>query len=125
MMFFSRRLFISLVALAALLPGLAGAQELRVQRTPFAAFLDFKALAKAPETPLPIWLRSFQRIRASFADRTVAKTTFRVRIDQLDDQERDFLLRIFFDDWREDAIIVTGRDEAGVEKFVRGPFGAG
>ena len=124
-MLLSRRLFASLVALTAVLTGFSGAQELRVQSTPFAAYLDFKALAKAPETPLPIWLRSFQRVRASFADRTAAKTTFRLQLDQLDNSDRDLLLRIFFDDWREDAITVSGRTEAGEEKFARGPFGAG
>lgn len=103
----------------------ARAQELRIQRTPFAAFLDFKTLAKAPETPLPIWLRSFQREFATSPDGTAAATTFRLRIDQLDDHARDLLLRIFFDDSREDAITVTGWTDAGVEKFARGPFGAG
>ena len=98
---------------------------MRVQSTPVRRVLDFKALAKAPETPLPIWLRSFQRVRASFADRTAAKTTFRLQLDQLDNSDRDLLLRIFFDDWREDAITVSGRTEAGEEKFARGPFGAG
>lgn len=126
-MMLSLRRFCFWIAVGALasLATFAPAQEMRVQSTPFAAWLDFKALVKTPGAPLPLWVRSFQREITAGVDGTALKTTFRLRLDQLDDSERDLLIRLVFDDWHPDAITVTGWSAGGVALFTRGPFGAG
>lgn len=124
---FFKNLLRRLVVLAALLPLVAGAQELRNQPTPFSVWLDFKVLASPhpPKVSLPIWLESLQSDSVEGPDGKVAKTTFRLRFRQLGALNRDLLLRIFFDDVKGRSPVITGWNDTDTLVFEHGPFGAG
>jgi hypothetical protein len=119
------RILAIICVFSALLPALCHGQDLRVQSTPFSAYLDFQVLSKSPGGPLPKWIRSFQREVSTRADGSAIKTFYRLRIDQLTETDHDMLVRIFYHDSREDAFMVTGWTDLGAEKFARGPFGIG
>lgn len=116
-----------LLMLAALVPVLASAQEMRHQPTPFSVWLDFKALAspKPPKVSLPIWLESLQSDAVEGPGGQIARTTFRLRFRPLGELNRDLLLRVLFDDVKGRSPVVTGWTETGTKVFEHGPFGAG
>jgi hypothetical protein len=120
-------LLCQLLALAAWLPTVSSAQELRRQPTPFSVWLDFRALASAhpPKVSLPIWLESLQSDATEGFGGAIVKMTYRLRFRPLGELNRDLLLRIFFDDVKGRSPTITGWSETGNRMFEHGPFGAG
>ncbi len=123
---FLKKLLRRLIVLAALLPVLVNAQELRKHPTPFSVWLDFKALSSPhpPKVSLPIWLESLQSDSVEGPDGKIAKTTYRLHFRQLGALNRDLLLRIFFDDVKGRSPVVTGWTDTDTLVFEHGPFGA-
>lgn len=117
----------SLVALL-LLPSVAFSQQLRVQRTPYTAWLDFNALAATEpvQLSLPAWFESLQSDPVLGPDGKVAQTTFRLRFRGIPTgSNRELLFRFFYEDVREDGWSVSGWSETGELRFSRGPYGLG
>ena len=116
-----------LAVLALLLPGVAAAQEMREQATPFSVWLDLHALASRnpPRVSLPIWLNSVTRSLLPEAPGQPAKTTFRLRFRKLGDLNPEILVRVFFEDEKGASPTVSGWSETGAARFLHGPFGIG
>lgn len=121
------RALASVVLMLIVIPRLGGAQEPRVQPTPFSVWLDLEALAEPnpPRLSLPIWLGTVTRHVipevVGNATRIVFRLPFR-RFGNLNDQ---VLLRVFFDDVKGLAPSVTAKTANGLTLFLHGPFGAG
>ncbi|MEA3210435.1 MAG: hypothetical protein QOE70_3492 [Chthoniobacter sp.] len=124
---FAKSLSRWLLALAALLPASAGAQELRVHPTPFSVWLDFQVLATPdpPKVAMPVWLESLQSDSVEGAAGEVVKTTFRLRFRPVGGLNRELLLRLIFDDVKGALPMVTGWSETGGRIFEHGPLGNG
>lgn len=84
----------------------AGAQELKLQPTPFTAFLDFHALAesRAEARSFPIWLESFEIEAPKSESGTVEKTIFRLRFRPFAGLLDEMLLRVFFEDTQKPVV---------------------
>lgn len=109
------------------MPYLLNAQDVKVQATPFSVWLDLEALARPnpPKLSLPIWLGSVTRNVVSDVFGKAAKTVFRLPFRRFGDLNGQILIRVFFDDIKGFAPIVTGTSGDGVQRFLHGPFGAG
>ncbi|MEA3189022.1 MAG: hypothetical protein QOD99_2852 [Chthoniobacter sp.] len=91
----------------------ARAQELRLQPTPFTAYLDFHALAetKSGGRSFPIWLESFEINTEKSNDGDIEKTTFRLRFRRFSGLLDEMMLRVFFEDTQQP--VVTAWSELG------------
>lgn len=116
-----------LLLLGALLPRESvAAESTREEPTPYSAWLDFNRLAADhwPRTGLPPWLESIGRETTTVDGRVVA-TTFRLRLLEMRDLNKEMQLRLFFDDQEGAAPKVSGWSETGTLRFEAGPFGTG
>lgn len=107
--------FCILSALCALSLGApVSAQELRVQPTPFTAWLDLKALSQpgAPRPPLPIWLESVE-IEEPEAGDVAPQTTYRIRFRKLTGINDEMMVRCFFADKEGSRPVITAWTEIG------------
>lgn len=124
---FLPRLLRCLTAAACVLPWVVSAQDLKIQATPFSAWIDLEALAapNPPKLSLPIWLGTITRNVVPDVFGKPARTVFRLPFRRFGDLNDHVLLRVFFDDVKGLAPTVTGTSLAGVQRFLHGPFGAG
>ncbi len=73
---------------------------MKLQPTPFTAWLDFSALAKSPadQHSFPIWLESFSIVAPNPTAGVPGKTTYRLRFRKFAGLNDELLLRVFFAD---------------------------
>jgi hypothetical protein len=114
-----RALWLALLFAAS---GLAVAQELKEQPTPFSAWLDFQSLKRNRllKKGLPIWLESVER-KPAVRDHAVVRIRFR-RMGALTDELQ---LRLFFFDKAGASPVITGWTETGSTPFSSPPLGEG
>ncbi len=119
------RLQLGNVGLRAQLPPALTAPELRVEATPFTAWIDFARLAANRWIPgdLPDWLEPIAAETRNVEG--VVTTTFRLRFVAIGDSGREIQFRLFFDDQKDRAPTVTAWSGAGVQRFEYGPLGEG
>jgi hypothetical protein len=101
----------------------ASAQELRLQPTPFSAWLDLQSARtfSAKQAPLPIWLESVQRSTTQ----SPQKTTLRFRFRRLGQLSNEIEFRVFFDDQPGQQPTLSGWTETGRELYRSQPLGLG
>jgi hypothetical protein len=123
------RHFLPTLALLAIgvWPGVACAQELEVQATPFSVWLDFEALAKpnAAKVALPIWMESIIADTTPSKGAEPEKTTFRIRLRRFGHLNGELQLRIFFFDKPGAAPVVAGWTETGSQPYMSPVLGTG
>lgn len=105
----------------------ASAQELRVQPTPFSAWLDLQSnrTFSAKQAALPIWLESIQRSATPATPKSPQKTTLRFRLRRLGQLSKEIEFRVFFDDQPGQQPTLTGWTETGMELYRSNPLGSG
>ncbi len=105
----------------------ASAQELRVQPTPFSAWLDLQSSRtfSTKQAALPIWLESVQRSTMGATDQSPQKTTLRFRLRRLGQLSKEIEFRVFFDDQPGLQPTLTGWTETGMELYRSQPLGSG
>lgn len=103
------------------------AQDLKVQPTPFTAWIDFKVFNSpyATRPPLPIWLGGVETTNTRSTDGAITATTFRLRFRQFGAINNELLLRLFFDDQPERNPTVSAWNEIGDALFQTKPLGQG
>lgn len=109
------------------LPFTLRAQEIKLQPTPFTAYLDFKSLATPGNRPpsFPIWLESVKADVKKKPDGTVTKTIYRFRFRKFPGINDTLMLRVFFDDEKDAQPLVSAWSEIGERVFVAKPLGQG
>lgn len=122
------------VAVAVLMLGLgvcawtdrATAGDAREERTPYSAWLDFNRLAadRWQRTGLPSWLESIGQ-EAAVVDGRVVATTFRIRMQEVRNLDKEVQIRLFFDDREGASPKISGWSETGDLRFEAGPLGTG
>lgn len=102
------------------------AQEVRVQTTPFTAWLDFAALNQPdPKRPSwPIWLESVEIIPAN-PDEAAPKTVIRIRLRSFAGLSDELMVRLFFTDETETAPVISAWAELGNNVLPRRKLGSG
>jgi hypothetical protein len=107
-------------------PGESSGPAMRLEATPFTAWLDFQRLAANRWIPgdLPDWLDPVVAATVTAPD-GVTTTTYRLRLLGLDGPGRELQLRLFFDDQVGLAPTIAARAEDGTVRFECGPFGEG
>lgn len=98
------------------------AQELKTQPTPFSVWLDFKKDTAAQS--YPIWLQSVEKAAAKSPDGT-ANAIFRIRFRRIEGINEQISLRLFFDDLKNSAPVVTAWSELGMRMFGSEALGSG
>jgi hypothetical protein len=105
----------------------ADGQELRLQATPFTAWLDLEAFSdgRSPRMALPIWLDSVQKQSTPEGAGRQQSTTFRLRLRRLDALNSAIQLRLYFHDRSGMDLNVSGWSETGVRLYHSGSLGSG
>jgi hypothetical protein len=121
---FSRTLAIA--ALGIMAHTSVDAQELKLQPTPFTAWIDFDALAKpgAPRPSFPIWLESVEIVQPE-PDSSSSGSTMRIRLRRFPGLSDEMLLRVFFDDLPAHGPTVSAWTELGSNVFAPRTLGSG
>jgi hypothetical protein len=121
---FRRLLTIAALGMVALMT--VEAQELKLQPTPFTAWIDFDALAKphAVRPSFPIWLESVEIVQPK-TDTPSAGTTLRIRLRRFPGLSDEMLLRLFFDDLPARGPTVSAWTELGSNVFAPRTLGSG
>ncbi|MDP9292404.1 MAG: hypothetical protein M3O82_08590, partial [Verrucomicrobiota bacterium] len=105
-----------------MVPGVLSAQELRTHPTPFSVWLDFKTRVTAQS--YPIWLQSVEKTTAKSPD-GASNAVFRIRFRRIEGINDQISLRLFFDDLKNSAPVVTAWSELGMRMFGSEALGSG
>ncbi len=103
------------------------AEGLRVQPTPFSAWLEFPRKFKPapPSGPLPIWLESVQSQFVAASSTAGPQMQHRLRLRRMPQLHASVQLRLYFQDKPAAAPVVTAWTETGKRRFQSGPLGTG
>lgn len=99
---------------------------MREEPASYSVWLDFTRLAanRWPRGGLPPWLESVDA-EATVSGEQVARTTFRLRLLEVRNLNKEMQIRLFFDDLEKASPTIRGWSETGTLCFERGPYGSG